>query len=273
MNKILCSTGAITGTANGYDYKLLETLSKQLMCDGFELMILSPWYKDIEILKSYLQKMGCYIPIVHCEKSIGEMISKGGGAELEEAYRMFAMDCDVAKSIGAKSLVLHLWGGLASDSNFQSNINAYQFINEMALEYGLDLLIENVVCNVENPMKHLCELKEKYPNIRFVFDTKMAAFHEQLDLLYEAKYEWLWKEEHICHYHVNDYAGGYMDWSNLRTLPIGKGKVDFRRFFEFMKRIEYKGDFTVEATAFNSEGIVDVAMLNEQFKYIKESIG
>lgn len=273
MPKVLCSTGAITGAPNSYDYKLLGPLSKQLICDGFELMIDSDWHKDIEALKSYLQELKLCIPIVHCEKSIGEMISKGGETWLTEAYRLFEIDCDVARSIGAKKIVLHLWGGQASDSNFQGNLNAYRYINEIALKYGLDLPVENVVCNVENPMKRLCELKEKYPKIHFVFDTKMAAFHQQLDLLYEADYEWLWKDEHICHYHVNDYDGGYMDWSNLRTLPIGKGKIDFGRFFEFIKRIEYKGDFTVEATAFDSEGVVDVVMLNEQVRYIKESVG
>lgn len=39
------------------------------------------------------------------------------------------------------------------------------------------------------------------------------------------------------HYHINDYAGGYMDWRNLRTLPVGKGKNDFKRFFKFTKKI------------------------------------
>lgn len=272
MHNVLCSTGAITGKANGYDYKLLGSLSKQLICDGFELMIDSVCHKDIEALKSYLQELKLYIPVVHSEKIIGEMISKGGENELTEAYRLFEIDCDIARSIGAKKMVLHLWGGLASDSNFENNLNTYQHLNVIALRYGLDLLVENVVCNVENPMKHLCELKEKYPEIHFVFDTKMAAFHEQLNLLYKADYDWLWKDGHICHYHVNDYAGGYMDWSNLRTLPIGKGKVDFERFFEFINKTGYKGDFTVEATAIDSEGVVDVAMLNEQVSYIKEKI-
>lgn len=272
MNKILCSTGAVTGKVNGYDYKLLEPLSKQLMCDGFELMMDSLWYEDLEALKNFLLKMNFYIPVVHCEKDIGEIISKCNEDEPVEAYRMFDMDCDVADCIGAKKLVLHLWGGMASDSNFQSNINAYPHLNDIAGKYGLELLIENVVCNVENPMKHLWELKEKFPKVKFVFDTKMAAFHGQLELLYEQEYEWLWRDGHICHYHVNDYAGGYMDWSNLRTLPIGTGKVDFNCFFDFIKRIDYKGDFTVESTAFDSEGAIDVDMLNKQFKYIRENL-
>lgn len=272
MNKILCSTGAVTGKVNEYDYRLLEPLSKQLTCDGFELMMDSFWYKDIEALKIFLTKMNFYIPVVHCEKVIGEIISKGNENEQVEAYNMFDMDCNVANCIGAKKLVLHLWGGIASDSNFQNNIRAYPYLNELAEKYRLELLIENVVCNIENPMEHLCELKEKFPYVKFVFDTKMAAFHEQLELLYEKKYEWLWKEGHICHYHINDYGGGYMDWSNLRTLPIGAGKVDFSRFFDFIKKINYKGDFTVEATAFDSKGVIAVDMLNEQFRYIRENL-
>ena len=272
MNKILCSTGAITGRANGYNYKLLECLSEQLTCDGFELMMDSVWYDDITALKNYLQEKSFYIPVIHCEKNIGEMISKGGKSELEQAYRTFEKDCDVAMTIGASKLVLHLWGGRASDSNFRNNINAYPYLNEKAQEYGLELFIENVVCNVENPMKHLCELKEIYPNIRFVFDTKMAAFHEQLDLLYEVEYEWLWKEGYIKHYHINDYAGGYMDWCNLRTLPVGKGKIDFNSFFAFVKKSGYAGDFTAEGNAIRSDGTVDVDTLNEQFRRIKECL-
>lgn len=178
--------------------------------DGYEFMINSPYYDEIEELKSFFQEAKLYIPIVHCEKAI----------------------------------------------------LSYSHLYESAQKYGLDLLVENVVCNVENPMKHLCELREKYSNVHFVFDTKMAAFHEQLNLLYETEYEWLWKDRHICHYHVNDYAGGYMDWENLRSLPIGKGKLDFTRFFEFIKKIGYDDTFTVEATAHNGKGIVDVEMAN-----------
>jgi len=269
MKKILCSTGALIGIPNGRDYRLLEPLSKQLTCDGFEFMMYSSWYEQIEEIKTFLQGLGLFIPVFHCEKSIGEYISKGSPEEMEEAFRRFAINCDLAKSIGSEKLVLHLWGGLASDSNFQSNLNAYPRLNDMAISFGLDLWIENVVCNVENPMKHLCELREIYPDIKYVFDTKMAAFHEQMDLLYEEDYDWLWKEDHILHYHVNDYGGGYMDWANLRTLPIGKGHVDFEKFFSFVKKTGYQGDFTVEATAFDSTGAVDADMLNEQFQKIR----
>lgn len=63
---------------------------------------------------------------------------------------------------------------------------------------------------------------------------------------------------------------GYRDWANLCTLPIGKGKVDFVKFFNFIKKTDYKADFTVEATAFDSKGVIDVDMLNEQFGRIRQ---
>ena len=272
MKKILCSTGALIGIPNGRDYRLLEPLAKQLTCDGFEFMMYSSWYEQIEEIKAFLQGLKLYIPVFHCQKGIGEDISKGGRSELADAFRRFEINCDLAKAIGAEKLVLHLWSGRISDSNFQSNLAAYPRLREIADSYGLVLGIENVVCNVENPMKHLCELRETYPDIRFVFDTKMAAFHEQLDLLYEKEYEWLWKGGHICHYHVNDYNGGYMDWSNLRTLQIGQGKIDFERFFNFIRETGYEGDYTLEASAYDSEGNVDVELLNRQFAYVREHI-
>lgn len=263
------------GKSNNRDYRLLDTLSGQLLCDGFEFMMYESWYRETDRLIGSLQAMGLTIPVMHCEKHIGENISKGGEDNFEEAYRRFETNCFIAKELNASKMVLHLWDGLTSDANFQNNMDAYSKLADIAGKYGVDLLVENVVCNREDPMKHWCELRERYPHIHFVFDTKMAAFHEQLDLLYQQEYEWLWREDHIRHYHINDYAGGYKEWAKLRTLPAGEGNIDFDAFFRFIHKTGYQGTFTVESTALNSEGAVDVDMLNRQFEsirtFIKES--
>ena len=273
MSQILCSTGALIGRPNGRDYRLLEKLAGQLTCDGFEFMMYSNWYEEKEELVKFLLAMHLNIPVMHCQKSVGEAISMGGSENFEDAFRRFAINCEIAQQIGAKKLVMHLWDGMTSDSNFANNIEAYPKLRALAEERDLDLLVENVVCNVENPMKHWCELTEIFPDIHFIFDTKMAAFHEQLDLLYRKEYAWLWKEGHIRHYHVNDYAGGYMDWRNLKTLPIGKGHIDFEQFFAYIKETGYDDTFTVESTAFGADGSVDIDMLNAQFAYIREKLG
>ena len=269
MNEILCSTGALIGRPNGRNYRLLESLAGQLSCDGFEFMMYDTWYGEEEELVCFLLSQNLRIPVMHCEKAIGEYVSKG---EFEEAYRCFEINCRIAQRLRAKKLVMHLWDGLTSDANFENNITAYPGLAGLAAQCGAELLVENVVCSHANPLRRWCELAAKYPGIPFIFDTKMAAFHGQLELLYEKEYEWLWKNGHIRHYHVNDYGGGYMDWKNLRTLPIGKGNIDFERFFAHIKNTGYEGALTVESTAFGADGSVDVGMLNAQFAYIRAAL-
>lgn len=274
MSKILCSTGAIIGKPSADNFALLKQLSTELSCDGFEFIVefhmYDAGYENIEEQKRLLKELNLCIPVVHCDKIIGEYISIGGEEKTAEAFLLFAANCDFAKEIGAEKLVLHLWGGMASDGRIQNNITAYPSLREIADKYGVDLLVENVVCNTENPMKHLQELRKAYPDIHFLFDTKMAAFHEELELLYEPEFDWLWKEGHIRHYHVNDYAGGYMDWANLSALPVETGGLDFERFFAFFRSSGYDGDITTEGIAFDEEGKVDVELLNRQFAYIRE---
>ena len=264
MHQILCSTGALIGRPNGRDYRLLRLFCPQLDCDGFEFILYSTWYDDIDALTTFLGELKLNIPVMHCEKTLAEHISAGGEEELREAFRLFEINCRIAEAIGADRMVLHLWNGLISDSRFENNLRAYPQLRERAEKHGLTLLVENVVCH-QDPMSHWVELYRAYPDIRFVYDTKMADFHRQTELLYAPEYAWLWREGHILHYHVNDFGGDYMDWNNLKVLQLGKGHIDFGRFFRFIRETGYTGDFTFEGTAFDQTGTVHIADLNEQF--------
>ena len=144
-------------------------------------------------------------------------------------------------------------------------------MRERAAKYGLTLLVENVVCR-QDPMSHWVELYQHYPDICFVFDTKMADFHRQMEQIYQPEYDWLWKEDHIRHYHVNDYGGDFMDWNNLKVLQLGKGHIDFGRFFRFVRETGYSGDFTFEGTGFDKTGTVNIRNLNEQFALARKYI-
>ena len=269
MGQVLCSTGALIGMPNNRNYKLLKQLSEKLSCDGYEFMMYSSWYDESDRIADYLQSIGLFTPVMHCEKHIGEAISRN---ETDEALRLFTINCQMAKKIQAKKLVIHLWDGILSDGNFQNNLETYRQLADISNRYGLCLLVENVVCNRQNPMKHWLELAGRYPDVHFVFDTKMAAFHNQLGLLYQEEYSWLWKDGYIKHYHINDYAGGYMEWEKLRSLPIGEGNINFGEFFSFIRKIKYNDTFTVEATAFNQQGEVNTDMLEQCFRYIRQKL-
>ncbi len=267
---ILCSTGALIGRPNGRDYRLLKMLSGKLICDGYEFMMYSDWYDSIEDIVDMVLNTGLTVPVYHAQKSIGENISKGGTEEIKDAFERFKINCDMAAAMGAEKIVVHLWDGITSDQYFENNIKAYKELLNISSSAGVDLLVENVVCNTKDPWSRWVELMEVYPQIHFVFDTKMAAFHDQLELLYEKENEYIWKEDHIRHYHVNDYGGGYKDWANLRTLPIGRGHIDFDRFFEFVGKTGYRGTFTLESTAFDDTGSVDTDMLNREVEFIRK---
>ena len=272
MRRILCSTGALLGRPNGRDFRLLEQLAPQLHCHGYELMIYQDWYTREAELLSFLQSAGLTIPVIHCQKDIGMELAYGESERTAQAFRDFTLNCRIAAAAGAEKLVLHLWSGRISDQHIDNNLAAYPQLSRIAGDHGLALTIENVVCNQQEPMTHMKTLAALHPDVRFTFDTKNAAFHSQLEALYQPEHAWL--RERVTHYHVNDYNGGHMEWDRLlgQVMPIGAGRIDFDRFFDHVKRSGYTGDFTVEATAFDQTGAVDMEMLNGQFERIAAAV-
>ena len=272
MKRILCSTGAIITRKNNRDYSQLRTIVPQLQCDGLEFMMYESWYRSpaggeghIDALKRTLADYS--VPVFHMTKHIGEYISLGNMAD---AVPLFRADCELARAIGSRLLVLHLWSGHASDQHIERNIAAYPVLREIADAHGLLLTVENVLCNTRDPMTHMKALAEAYPDIAFTFDTKMAAFHSQLEALYDPENAWLLP--HIRHFHVNDYAGGHMDWPNMSARQLGAGHIDFGRFFAFVRGMGYQGDFTCEATALNPDGTVRFDEMNASLNHIRKEI-
>ncbi len=270
MHKIYCSTGALLGRPNGRDFTLLQKCAVALECDGFEFMMYGSWHEKIDYLKDFVLSLSAEFPVFHIEKDVGNLISRNQEGDVEKAFEIFETNCSLAKDFGSKKLVLHLWGGLDSDKNISHNIRCFKYLKDISDAYGMLLTVENVVCNRQDPMTHLIALAREYPDIRFTFDTKMAAFHNQLHTLYQR--ENLWIFPYISHIHVNDYGGGYMDWGNLSTLHLGDGKIDFDRFFAFLNKNGYDGEFTVEATSFDNNGNIDFESLNRTFAMIRKKI-
>lgn len=268
--KLFCSTGALIGLANGRNYRLLEEIVPHIDCEGFEFMMYSTWYEEEEEIVKVLQGLPVSFLVTHVEKRIGEKIASRDDGDWEEAFEKFHANCRIAKAIGSKLLVMHLWSGTISDSCMENNLEAYPLLKSIAGEYGLQLTVENVVCNQRSPMVHLKELQEEDQEVLFTFDTKMADFHKELDLVYEREWEWLFAEKHVSHLHINDHRGEYMDWSNLRALPIGDGTIDFQRFFDFIRKWDYAGNITYEASGLMPSGEVDYDKINKSLSKIRE---
>ena len=271
MNRVLCSTGALIGPPNGWDFALLRAYADKLECDGYEFLMYGAWHENADDLRRFLKNFPASIPVFHAEKRIGDLISRNEDGDTETALELFRRNCALARGIGAEKMVVHLWGGLDSDKDIAHNFAYYKYLREISDSYGLALTVENVVCNEHSPMYHMRSLVEMYSDIRFTFDTKMAAFHGELDLLYQEENQGLFP--HICHMHINDYGGGYKEWKKLRTLHVGEGNIDFDTLFRFINKSGYCGDFTVEATSYDQSGSVDFESLNRTFRKIREYTG
>ncbi len=251
---------------------MIREYAPEIHCDGFEIMMCSVWYDMVDKIGEDLLKMNLNFPVFHADKKIGEKLSQNDEGDKEIAFSRFETNCRLAQTIGAKLMVLHLWGGISSDKHIDFNTGCFYELNRIARQYGQLLTIENVVCNQKDPMTHLKMLLAKYPSISFTFDTKMAAFHGQLDEIYKSEHEMFWSGNHIRHLHINDYGGGYMEWGKLNVLHIGKGHVDFDTFFDFIMDKKYAGDFTVEATSLRKDGTVDLENLNKSLDWIRKRI-
>lgn len=268
MHRVICSTGALIGRPNGRDYRLIASCVDHLQCDAYEFMLYESWYDQLEQLAGFLKSLSLDIPVFHCEKHIGEAIGRNALGDMELALKQFEMNCQLASFLHASRMVLHLWNGTVSDGFIANNLAAYPRLRDLAAAHGIELMIENVVCSHSDPLTHWRALAQMDPAVSFTYDTKMAAFHGQVEEMYALENRWLW-EAHIKHLHMNDYGGGYMDWQSLKTLHIGQGKINFDRLFTFLTQIGYKGDYTVEATSFRSDGSIDCGALNKTFAYIR----
>lgn len=263
--ELLCSSGAFIGRKNGRDHTLFLDISDTLHADGFEFMMYESWYDKIETIISDFKNHALYTPVLHADKMIGHSIAQG---DVNFALQCFEKNCKIANALGAKKLVLHLWNGPSSDDFIEKNISSVGELYSIADAYGVMLCCENVVCKNGDPLDYLYRICEKCDNATFTYDTKMSAFHGTQDKVLSIEYSWLW--ERVRHLHINDYGGAVKDWSSLATLHIGQGKIDFTHFFEYMKKINYRGTLTLECTSMGENCALYPEKMNESIKKARQ---
>ncbi len=252
--KILCSIGAFIGRVNNRDHRAFLNICDRLSPDGYEFLMYEAWYeKERErTVFADFSASGLSFPLFHLEKRIGELIAVGGEENRKEALERFAKNCEYACRLGSHKTVLHLWNGLPSDREFSRHIEAYGEFREISDAYGLTLTVENVICAKQAPIARFHELLAVYPDIKFTYDTKMAAFHHEVEDLFDRRNVSILKN--TAHIHLNDYGGGYRDYENLRVLHLGEGWVDIPSFCRKLQQAAYGDSVTLECTSMNRDG-------------------
>ena len=257
------SSGAFIGRGNGFSPDGFFSVCREYDCDGFEFMFYRAWYPELDAMLDRFRASGVSFPTFHCDKMIGEGFASGDPDEYRRALALFRENCRAAAKLGSRLLVFHLWNGRPSDKSIGRHIDALSDLYTIASEYDLTLTVENVICADRDPMTHLTAIAERYPEARFTFDTKMAAFHDQMgEIVSPARRE---TAKRIAHVHLNDYGGGIRDFSDLRVLHLGEGKIDFAPFLSLLREIHYSGAVTLECACLK-DGVLFPEKMKQSIK-------
>jgi len=268
--KILCSTGTIVGRANGFDYTLISRYGTEIRADGLEFMMQKAYYENLPDVCRTLEKTALPVYTIHFEKDITSLLGLGNGEDRREGLRLFEVNVDVAKSVGASASVFHLWDGRFDKKHLEEGIGLLDTLYEICDKRSVELLVENVPCRT-SPYESVLEISRKYPNSRFTFDTRHADFMGETARFFESE---LWKTR-IGHIHVSDHLGLTASGMWGVTRPIvhpGEGKIDFDRFFKDIP--PYDGNtVTLESPVMLPDGTHDLDKLNRSLSFLRDKTG
>ena len=268
--EILCSTGTIVGRANGFDHTLVLRHHKEIEADGYELMMLKAFYEKMDEIARDLTCGGVNIRTIHFEKDITALLGLRGEEETEEGLRLFALNAEMGKNVGADKAVFHLWDGRFSSEQTARVISLLETLYEICEKNGLELVVENVPAKKPSPYENVCEIARRYPGSRFTFDTRHCHLMRQIDTFFESD---LWKDR-IGHIHVSDYSGETVPEMWGVTRPIlhpGEGIIDFENFFEKMPPCTAE-TLALESPVIGKDGSLDIPKLNQTLRYLHQKL-
>ena len=266
--KLFCSTGTFIGRINGRNYRLILDYGPQIHCDGFEFMMNDDWYEKIDEIITQLQISGLSFPVLHADKTSGDLISSLADSQLVRLYDLWRRNMEIAAALGAVKAVCHIWGRPDSDAQPERIFERVQSLRTISDEYGIDLLSENNACIYGSPMAHLLEYIRLDPEFGVIIDTRAAQFHRELEAINVCGT--LWK--HIRHIHISDMHGAYKQWEAMYPiLSPGFGDVNFPAFFSAIHSHGYDDTITLESPAMHPDR-VGVEQLNRDLDYIRKGL-
>lgn len=268
--QVLCSMGAFTRSSDPLSHEAILRYGPQFDVDGFEVIFYPRWYAQQENVIHALRSSGLHFPVLHTEKSIGEVFGSSDADERKQGVLRFEQNCIFAQQIGVHLVVLHLWGLPYADANLEHNLQQLSCCLDIAERCGLELAIETIPCKHADPLTNVRRAFEHDPRSRMALDTEFLAFHDQLDSVFAAS--WLWQAKLVRHVHLKDHDGHLSTKEGRRYLHPGEGQIDFERFVQQLKAKGFDGALSLEARAINHEGEVEVARIQASLRFMRHLV-
>ncbi len=269
--QLLCSTGAFGRSPDYVDYHAALRYGSQLHVDGLELMFYAMWYTKIDDIARALLDSDLRFPVMHAEKNIGVALGKPDAKERERGVQWLSENCRLASILGTKILVLHLWGWPELDDHLEFNLSSLGQCLDIAERFGLTLAIETIPCRHSDPISTVYRAVKQDTRSYVALDTEFLAQANQLDEVFTT--DWLRSPLRMQHVHIKDFDGhSFTPDGSRRYLHPGEGSINFARFFDRLKELDYNGYVSLESPAIDANGFVHVERLQESLQLIKEMI-
>ncbi|GGL81684.1 hypothetical protein GCM10011575_44960 [Microlunatus endophyticus] len=229
---------------------------------SFEVIFYSTWFDAAVEIADQIAATGAPTPVLHAEKSIGPAFASDSGHEI--AFDRFAVNCRFARAIGAKLMVLHLWGLPDSDRRLDRNLAALTRLLDIAESYDLTLSIETLLCAVGTPLDAVVRCRTVDQRAGITLDTAFLAMHDQLGAAVTDDRLW----PGVDHVHLKDYADPGQGWGTSYLHP-GQGKLDLSAMINGLHTRGYTGTVTLEAHALRDDDTPDTARIEESLDWIR----
>ncbi|QBD78476.1 sugar phosphate isomerase/epimerase [Ktedonosporobacter rubrisoli] len=265
--QLLCSTGAFSHYPDFTSHEMVLEYGPQLGIDALELMFYPSWYPRLEQVATDLQRSGLQFPVIHAEKNVGIFSGKVDTEQQARAERELAANCYLGSLLGSRVLVLHLWGWPEFDAHLEHDLQALPQFLDIARQHDIELAIETIPCKQADPLTNIQRVLACDMRSRVALDTEFLATHKQIEEVFT--HEWLWSERYVRHVHIKDFDGQpFTATGQRRYLHPGEGSIDFTRFFAQLKQHSFDGFISLEASAIDNAGRVNINTLRESLSVI-----
>lgn len=225
----------------GLDLPLAEALARmeELGFEGIEVMIGDPDLFDWKAFRKAVLARGLEVSQLCTGElygSFGLRLNDPVSFSRKSALDMATSTVRLAGNLGCKVGIGRFRGKIWDNdeaSSLEAMAESFAALDRLAGEEGVELLIEPLrpdICDTLNTVSQTCA---------FLDATGLAAFGWLLD----TDHVGLDQEESIVD-HANRL--GFVHLADTFHAPLGRGKIDFPRYFELLERLGYAGYCSVE---------------------------
>lgn len=250
----------------GLDLPLTEALScvERLGFDGIEVMIGDPDLFDWDAFRRAVLAHGLEVSQLCTGELFGSlslMLNNPDGSARQAALSTAESVVRLAGKLGCKIGIGRfrgkIWDG-DETSSLEAMAASFSVLDKLGREEGVELLIEPLrpdICDTLNTVSQTCSFMDAagLTNFGWLLDTD----HVGLD-----------QEESI----VNHKSRlGFVHLADTFHTPVGRGKIDFPRYFKLLERLGYTGYCSVEV--FGDKKMGESVFLAEMAEKLEDYLG